>query len=84
MPVKKLSGMAALLTCSWVLWQIILAGNQMMRNPVTGYETRAKCLNQARQSMQPSKTMQRTSEGLLRNKDGFLYSYTCLPDTVKP
>jgi hypothetical protein len=82
--VKKLCGIAVLFTCAWVLWQIMLAGNQTTRNPVTGYETRAECLNQARESMQPSKTMQQTSEGLLRNKDGFLFSYTCLPDTVRP
>lgn len=82
--MQKLRGLAVLLACRWVLWQIILAGNQTMRNPVTGYETRAECLNLAREAMQPSTTMQRTSEGLLRNKAGFLFSYTCLPDTVKP
>jgi len=41
--VKKLCGMAALLTCSWVLWQTIWLQGTMSNVPFDAYETKAQC-----------------------------------------
>jgi hypothetical protein len=76
--------MIALLTCSWVLWQTVLVGNREMHTPIMGYETRDECVSAGIQSWKPSKTKQEHADGMLRDKEGRAYSYTCLPDTVKP
>jgi hypothetical protein len=73
-----------LLTCSWVLWQTQFTDTQRTNSPVLGHETREECMNHLRKSMQPSNLAKLTSDGLLQDKAGFLYLYTCLPDTVKP
>jgi hypothetical protein len=80
--------MIVLIGCAWVLWQTV-AGNSIkpITNPIIAYETRGECVKKVteqRQTWTETKGHRKTQDGLLYDTEGFLFSYVCLPDTVKP
>jgi hypothetical protein len=86
--MKRSCAVFMLIGCAWVLWQSVSKQSGMAFNEaVLAFETREECMrefdNQYR-DWTKKKGHRKTQDARLYNADNFLFSYTCLPDTVDP
>jgi hypothetical protein len=77
-----------LISCAWVLWQTLTDKEFSKTGPLGAFETRQECMDWtfkiSRDWPDKGKGYRRTKDNLLYDPNGFVFSYMCLPDTVKP
>jgi hypothetical protein len=81
--------MAALLTCSWVLWHATFKITDMKwsYSVSEAYDSKLECEQHGQRSMAiaaSSGQFKQQGNALWNEKRNELFSFKCLPDTVKP